>query len=91
MQGQQGKQPKEQSLWIDAYKSVTNQLDTYANNVDLVDIDENGEQKLVVADFPGMITIYKGVNIDWQTQFPDSISAVSQFQGTFNKKSRPRL
>jgi Ciliary BBSome complex subunit 1 len=87
MKGQQSKVPKEASLWIDAYKSVTNQLDTYSNNIELVDIDENGENKLVVADFPGMITVYKGVNVDWQTQLPDSISAVGQFQASLNKNS----
>ena len=76
------------SIWIDAYKSVTNQLDTYPNNIDLIDFDGIGENKIVVGEFSGQLSIYKGATIDWQTQLPEEINAVGQFLMSVGKSSR---
>lgn len=75
------------SIWIDAYKSVTNQLDTYPNNIDLIDVDGIGENKIVVGEFSGQLSIYKGATIDWQTQLPEEINAVGQFLMSVGKSS----
>lgn len=77
------------TLWIDAYKSVTNQLNTYPNNIEMIDIDQVGENKLVVGEFSGQLTVYKNTHVDWQTHFADEISSVSQFNVSFSKGSRP--
>jgi hypothetical protein len=89
--GQQAKTGKEGPLmWIDAYKSVTNQLNTYGNNIELADVEETGENKLVVADFNGMVTIYKGTNVDWQFQLQDPVNCIGQFTINSGKMSRFR-
>lgn len=90
--GSQTKSTKEGPLlWIDAYKSVTNQLNTYGNNIELADVEETGENKLVVADFNGMVTIYKGTNVDWQFQLADPINCLGQFTINNGKASKLRV
>jgi hypothetical protein len=75
------------NIWIDAYKSVINQLNTYPNNIDLIDVDGSGENKLAVAEFSNMISIYKGTNVEWQYQLPDQPTAVGQFNQSTGKSS----
>jgi hypothetical protein len=87
--GSQAKTAKEGPvMWIDAYKSVTNQLNTYGNNIELADVEETGESKLVVADFNGMVTIYKGTNVDWQFQLQEAVNCIGQFTINTGKASK---
>jgi hypothetical protein len=79
------------AIWIDAYKSVINQLNTYPNNIDLIDVDGSGENKLAVAEFSNMISIYKGTNVEWQYQLPDQPTCVGQFYQHSGKSRESRL
>ena len=81
-------QSQQPTIWIDAYKSVTNQLDTYPNNIELADIDGTGENKIVVGEFTGQLSVYKGTTIEWQTQLPEEISVVGQFLMSSGKNSK---
>jgi hypothetical protein len=84
------KSAQQQSLWIDLYKSVTNQLNTYPNSIDLIDMDDSGENKLVVGEFSGLVSVYKGTNIVWQVQLSEEINALGQFNLPATAKSSKR-
>ena len=43
--------PDPKNPWIKAYRSQVNLLETYPQNISLIDTDNNGENKLVIAEF----------------------------------------
>ena len=43
--------------WIKAYRSQVNLLETYPENIRLVDTDLTGENKLIIAEFSIMIIL----------------------------------
>lgn len=65
--------------WINAYSSLANKRKTYPPNLDLVDIDANGRNYLVMAEFSNIISSFKQTTVDWQYELKGSPSAVTHF------------
>lgn len=69
----------EKNPWIQAYRSQVNLIETYPENIQLIDTDCNGENKLVIAEMKKRLAFYKGTLIDWETKLPSQPSAMCCF------------
>ena len=81
------KVPKSTGPWINAYNSKANQKVTYPMNIDLIDVDTNGQNLLVIAEFNQMLSFFQGENLAWQTRLDGIPSAVNHFNLKDNRGS----
>lgn len=70
---------KDKNPWIKAYRSQVNVLETYPENIQLVDTENNGENKLIVAEQKKRLAFYKGTLIEWETKLPAQPSALGYY------------
>ena len=55
--------PKSKSPWINAWNDNVAGIDTFSQLMCLVDVKDDGDYKLVVADLVGKLKIYMGTNV----------------------------
>lgn len=55
--------PKNKSPWIHAWGDAVAGIDSYSQLMSLIDIKDDGDYKLVVADQKGKLKIYMGTNV----------------------------
>ena len=77
----------EKTPWIKAYRSQVNLLETYPENIKLIDTETNGDNKLVIAEFKKRLAFYKGTQIDWETKLPSQPSSMCHFTIEIDKNS----
>ena len=57
--------PDTSGPWIHSYSSTANKRKTYPSNLDLVDIDANGKNYLVMAEFNKTLSTFNKTTVDW--------------------------
>ena len=70
---------EDKNPWIKAYRSQVNVLETYPENIALVDTENNGENKLIVAEQKKRLAYYKGTLIEWEERLAAQPSALGCF------------
>jgi len=78
------------SPWIHAWSDPVAGICSYSGCIKLVDLDDDGDHKLVIADANSKkLKIYKGVNLFYEAQLPEIPSWLEYFYGPPKKPHAP--
>jgi Bardet-Biedl syndrome 1 protein len=86
-----GSAKEEKQMWLTAWRDHLAQVKAFNNNIDLCDVNGDGDHKLVIADHSPSLKIFSGTQKMFDTPLVDVPVGVVSFYADYNEEVRKPL